>query len=161
VFRELDHATDAEACDAIVAGLPDWFGNEQGIRDCAAAVRSHLGLVALHEGEVAAFLTWAWPRAASVEVTWMAVRADLRRRSLGRDLMDAFLTRMAREGARLVLVKTLSDRAEDEPYRQTRAFYEAVGFVAATDLDIWSPENPCLLYVRPIEELTRPRRGTS
>jgi len=47
MIRSLDHGSDAPACDAIVAGLRDWFGAEQGIRDCATAVRSHAGLVAI------------------------------------------------------------------------------------------------------------------
>lgn len=34
---------DAPACDAIVAGLPYHFGQEQGRRDCAAAVRRDPG----------------------------------------------------------------------------------------------------------------------
>ena len=37
-----------------------------------------------------------------------------------------------------------------EPYAQTRAFYEAMGFTPLMELDIWGPENPALLYVRSV-----------
>jgi hypothetical protein len=50
------------ACDAIVAGLREWFGNEQGIRDCALAIRSHAGLVATDETGVTGFLSWTHDR---------------------------------------------------------------------------------------------------
>ena len=40
VIRPLDPMNDSAACDAIVASLPDWFGLEEGIRECAEAVRT-------------------------------------------------------------------------------------------------------------------------
>jgi ribosomal protein S18 acetylase RimI-like enzyme len=84
--RDLDHARDAVACDAIVAGLPEWFGDPQGIAECAAAVRSQDGLVA-GDGEPIGFLTWL--RIDDVaEITWMAVRTDRRRGGVGRMLLD-------------------------------------------------------------------------
>ena len=45
MIRPLD-PSDSTACDAIVASLPDWFGLEEGIRECAEAVRTQPGLVA-------------------------------------------------------------------------------------------------------------------
>ena len=87
--RELE-PRDAAACDAIVAGLPEWFGNEQGIRECALAVRSHAGTVATDEAGVTGILTWTFDRGVA-EITWMAVRATSRRRGIGRSLLDARL----------------------------------------------------------------------
>jgi ribosomal protein S18 acetylase RimI-like enzyme len=108
VIRNLDHARDADVCDAIVAGLPDWFGNAQGIADCAAAVRSHEGLVSDEAGRVVAFLTWQLAANRVAEVTWMAVRADTRRRGHGRMLMDELTVRLRSGGVRELRVKTLS-----------------------------------------------------
>lgn len=51
-------AADAEACDAIVAGLPYHFAMDEGRRQCAAAVRRDPGLVAVEHGEVLGFLTF-------------------------------------------------------------------------------------------------------
>ncbi|MEX2421642.1 MAG: GNAT family N-acetyltransferase [Actinomycetota bacterium] len=138
---------DAEICDAIVAGLPDWFGVEQGIRDCAEAVRHQPGAVAEVDGEVAGFLTWQ-PIGEDAEITWMAVHADHRRRGLGRALMDALMEMLRGQGVRELHVKTLSARTEHQPYAETRAFYLAMGFTAARELDIWGPENPAVLLTR-------------
>ena len=141
---------DAPACDLIVAGLPEWFGNAQGIRDCREAVRSHPGLVSDDPEGVAGFVTWSQPRERSAEITRMAVRRDARRHGHGRALVDVLIERLGSTDVRLLLVKTLSDRDHYEPYAQTRAFYDSMGFLAATDLDIWGPENPALLFVRPL-----------
>ena len=37
-----------------------------------------------------------------------------------------------------------------EPYESTRAFYRARGFAELIELDIWGPENPATLFVRPL-----------
>lgn len=141
---------DVPACDAIVAGLPEWFGNAQGIEDCAAAVRSQSGLVGLDDaGEVVSFLTWEVPAYGVAEITWMAVRADSRRRGHGRTLLEALVERLRTARVRELHVKTLSSRGDPyPPYEETRAFYRANGFEEVQELDIWGPENPALLLAR-------------
>lgn len=136
---------DAPACDAIVAGLPEWFANEDGIRDCAAAVRSQAGLVACEAGVVAGFLTYE-VSGRSAEITWMAVRSDRRRTGIGRSLIEALTGQLAADGIRLLAVKTLSDRdGPYAPYEETRRFYLKMRFVRSAELDIWGPGNPATL----------------
>jgi ribosomal protein S18 acetylase RimI-like enzyme len=148
VIRGLE-PKDAEACDAILAGLPDWFGNPVGIKECAEAVRSQPGYVATDgAGAVAGFLTWVRTPPDSAEITWMAVRSDSRRRGLGLALIDELVGRLRADGVRSLLVKTLSDRSPDEHYAQTRAFYRSVGFDPIAELDVWGPENPAQLLRR-------------
>jgi GNAT superfamily N-acetyltransferase len=146
-IRPLDHVTDPQACDAIIAALPGWFGDEQGIRDCTAAVRSHDGLVADDGGEVVAFVTWIRD-GDTAEITWMAARPDRRRTGTGTRLIDALVVRLSEVGVRELRVKTLSEREVYPPYEETRAFYRAMGFVAVEELDIWGPENPAVLFAR-------------
>ena len=142
---------DADACDAIVAGLPDWFGNADGIRQAAEAVRTHEGLAAEEDDELVGFLTLVHPYSTTSEISWMAMRRDHHRTGLGRALVDAAVDLVAARGVRLLTVKTLSDREDPGPeYAQTRAFYLAVGFVPVAELDIWGPENPCQLLAKPL-----------
>jgi ribosomal protein S18 acetylase RimI-like enzyme len=140
---------DAAACDAIVAGLPEWFGNEQGIRDCALAVRSQTGIVATYETGVTGFLTWTHDRERGVaEITWMAVHADLRRHGIGRSLLGALIERLREQQVHRLDVKTLSERATYAPYAETRGFYLANGFEWVAELDIWDEDNPAVLLRR-------------
>jgi ribosomal protein S18 acetylase RimI-like enzyme len=146
--RELE-PPDAAACDAIVAGFPEWFGNEQGIRDCAVAVRSQTGLVATEGTGVTGFLTWTHDRERGVaEITWMAVRADLRRGGIGRSLLGALIDRLQEEQVHRLDVKTLSERAAYAPYAETRSFYRANGFEWVAELDIWDEDDPAVLLSR-------------
>jgi len=151
VIRILEPSTDAEACDAIVRGLPGWFGLAEGIQACAQAVRAHEGLVALDDDEVVGFIT-SEPRTISMrEISWMAVMAERRGTGIGTELIDGLIASQPARVERL-LVKTLSDRDGDPgaEYAATRAFYIARGFSPLAELDIWGPDNPCQLLGRPI-----------
>ncbi len=141
---------DAAACDAIVRALPEWFGLEEGRADCAHAVRSQEGLVAVAAEEVMGFLTVVQPFAESAEISWMAVHPAQRGRRLGRRLVEALVELLEARGVRLLLVKTLSSRHPSPEYAATRAFYRGRGFLPAQELDIWGPQNPCLLMARPL-----------
>jgi GNAT superfamily N-acetyltransferase len=142
---------DAPACDAIIASLPEWFGLEEGIRDCARDVRAQSGSVCQIDADVVGFLTYVRHSTASAEITWMGVHAAHRDRGVGTALIDALVAQLADEGARLLLVQTLSDRTDPGPeYAATRAFYLARGFRPAAELDLYGPENPIQLMSRPI-----------
>jgi GNAT superfamily N-acetyltransferase len=146
-IRELTHA-DAEICGGIIDGLPNWFGNEDGIRQCAEAVRTERGLVAEHDARVVGFLTYAAAQ-EEAEITWMAVAADLRGSGIGSSLIKVLVTQLKAADVGRLLVKTLSDREDPGPaYAQTRAFYLAMGFVPEAELYIWGPENPAQLLAK-------------
>jgi ribosomal protein S18 acetylase RimI-like enzyme len=129
---------DADDCDAIVAGLPYHFAHEQGRLDCAAAVRRDPGLVALEDGAVVGFLTCVHRFDEAAEITWMAVRADRRRRGIGHALIDRLGEQLSAEGRRILLVLTVSPSdpgpERDDGYGSTRAFYRSAGFVLGRDL---------------------------
>jgi ribosomal protein S18 acetylase RimI-like enzyme len=139
---------DAEVCDAIVASLPGWFGDPGGLAECARAVRSQRGLVALApDDRVVGFLTWL-EHADAAEITWMAVDAASRRSGIGRALLDGLVATLRVEGPPVLTVMTLSARDPDPGYAETRAFYLANGFVTVKEFDLWGPENPAVLLVR-------------
>lgn len=131
-------AADAEACDVIVAGLPYHFGIEEGRRACAAAVRRAAGLVAVEDGDVVGLLTYEERFDEAAEITWMAVRADKRRRGIGHALIDRLVEELRAEGRRVLLVLTVSPSdpgpEPDDGYGATRAFYRSAGFVLGRDL---------------------------
>lgn len=149
---EIEPAAHAEACDAIIRGLPDWFGVPEGIAECAAAVRSSHGFVAADADGVAGFLTDERRSSSVCEITWMAVRADRRGDGIGSRLVAA-LTGWLPDDTGLLIVKTLSDREGDPgpEYAATRAFYLARGFRPAAELDLWGPGNPCQVLARTLE----------
>lgn len=144
--------TDAEACDAIVLTLPYHFGDEDGRAACARAVRTDGGLVAVDEGEVIGFLTLVRHDPRSAEITWMAVRADRRRRGIGRQLIERAADDLSHDGVELLSVLTVADSEPDERagdnYADTRAFYRALGFVALRELALEEWNERAVILVR-------------
>lgn len=156
--RPLNATDDAAACDAVLVSLPYFFGDPDGQRDCALAVRSQPGFVATVDGEVAGFITLLQHLpdiGGSTEITWMAVQADHRRHGLGAMLIDAAVERCREDGVPMLSVLTLGLSVPEEAgdnYEGTRAFYRRVGFVPLRELalrdwnDAWA-----LILARAIE----------
>jgi ribosomal protein S18 acetylase RimI-like enzyme len=153
VIRRLAQA-DAEACDAVVLSLPYHFGHEGGRAECARAVRTQEGLVAVEEGEVVGFLTLRRHDPRSAEITWMAVRADRRRRGIGRSLIERAVDDLSREGVELLSLLTVAESEPEERdsdnYADTRAFYRAVGFVPLRELALESWDERAVILARPV-----------
>ena len=97
-------AADAPACDEVVRSLPYHFGDEDGQRQCAEAVRAGPGLVAVRDDRVVGFLTVAHHFESASEITWMAVHARHRGQGIGRALVDRLTGQLRGEGRRLLLV---------------------------------------------------------
>jgi GNAT superfamily N-acetyltransferase len=128
---------EAEACDAIIAGLPYHFAQEQGRLDCAAAVRRDAGLVATEAAQVVGFLTYVHRFDEAAEITWMAVRADRRRRGIGHGSIEKLAEQLAPKGdASCWCSRSPNDQGPepDDGYQSTRAFYRATGFALGRDL---------------------------
>jgi GNAT superfamily N-acetyltransferase len=153
-IRPLEVA-DAPACDEIIRSLPYHFGDPDGQRQCAEAVRASPGLVAVRDDQVVGFLTVAHQFESTSEITWMAVHARHRGQGIGRALVGRLTSQLRGEGRRLLLVLTMSS-LEEEPgvadgYQRTRAFYRSVGFLPARELpDLW-PGDKALLLVMPLD----------
>jgi N-acetylglutamate synthase-like GNAT family acetyltransferase len=148
-LRDLDPA-DAPACDAVLATLPTFFGDPQGNADCAEAVRTQKGFVGTIDGEVVAFLTLAPSTDDALEVTWMAVRDDMRRSGIGRRLIDRAVAEARERGYPVLSVLTLGPSDPDEGYKGTRAFYRAMGFFPIKELKPESWNQTALVCARPV-----------
>jgi ribosomal protein S18 acetylase RimI-like enzyme len=148
----------AAACDAVIASLPYFFGDPTGVSDCAEAVRSQRGWVALLDGAVAGFLTLHFHNDESAEITWMAVRADHRRHGIGRMLIDAACVAASNDGARMLCVLTLgpsedlADENNGDNYEGTRRFYRTNGFIPLRELGLREWNNThALILVRALD----------
>ena len=95
---------DAPACDTIIASLPDWFGLDEGIRECAHAVRTQPGLVGERDGRVLGFLTIERPSDRAAEISWLAVHRDARGRRIGTGLVEHLVSDLRAEATVRLLV---------------------------------------------------------
>ena len=139
------------SAERVLRALPGWFGIEASIVEYVRATEKGPTFVAEAGDGLVGFLTVRATSVAAVEVHVMAVLPSWHRNGVGRALVER-AARYARErGASVLHVKTLAPSDPDAGYARTRAFYEAVGFVPVEVLEqVWGPENPCLIMVRPL-----------
>jgi coenzyme F420-0:L-glutamate ligase/coenzyme F420-1:gamma-L-glutamate ligase len=144
-----DPAVRSRIAEAVLRDLPEWFGIEESTRqyveDAATlptfAVEPDVGFLCVKQHT---------PRAAELYV--MGVRREHHRRGIGRALVAAAESWCRAGGVRLLQVKTLGPSRPSRGYDATRAFYEALGFVALEELHgLWGEDNPALILVKDVE----------
>jgi coenzyme F420-0:L-glutamate ligase / coenzyme F420-1:gamma-L-glutamate ligase len=148
VVAVVDPAERSRIAEAVLRDLPEWFGIEEataGYIEAAAglptfAVEPDLGFVCLKQHT---------PRAAELYV--MGVRATHHRQGIGRALVATAEAWCRQQGVQYLHVKTLGPSRSSRGYDATRAFYEAMGFVALEELhELWDEENPALILVKDV-----------
>ena len=144
-----------DAVASLLADLPEWFGIEDAVRGYVDAARTLPTVAALSGTDVAAVCLLRRHTPVAAEIELLAVRRDLHRQGIGRRLVERAEVDLAADGVRLVEVKTFGPSGESPAYARTRAFYEAIGFLALEErTDIWGADNPCLILVKPLASST-------
>lgn len=138
-------------CAAILAELPEWFGIPQSNAEYAALAEREPAWVAEAAGDALGVMILVDHGFSAIDIHLTAVRPLAHRRGVGRALVGQALSEARALGRPYLTVKTRGPSLPYEPYERTRAFYEAVGFVALEEFaEIWGPENPCLFMVKPV-----------
>ena len=140
-----------DAVADLLRGLPEWFGIEQSVRGYVDAARTLPTVAAVLDGDVAGVCLVRRHTAVAAEIELLAVRRDLHRSGVGRQLVERVEADARADGVKLLEVKTFGPSGVSPEYERTRAFYEAMGFLALEErTDIWGPGNPCLISVKPL-----------
>jgi GNAT superfamily N-acetyltransferase len=139
-------------CREVLESLPAWFGIPAAVESYVAAADGLPMLACFDAAErVAGFVSVKTHTAVAAEVYVMGVKPAWRRHGIGRILIEAAARLAASQGAHFLTVKTLSPARVDPNYAETRAFYQAVGFLPIEGFPtLWGAENPCLLMLRPL-----------
>lgn len=147
---------DAAATDRILRGLPDWFGIDEAIDQYVRdADDEQFDSFIAFDGRTAVGVGLgvclvSWPQPGSAEVHLLAVDARHRRSGIGALLIQTIADHTRRRGAKLLTVHTVGPSFFNEPYAQTRRFYEAVGFLPLHEFDDIAWGGPTLVMVRPL-----------
>lgn len=153
----------SDAAHDILGELPEWFGPDQFTDEYEEAARKFPNYLAVDgpstldgvpDGstvpveDVSGILLLDPRYDSTAEVHLLAVRRKHHRSGIGRALLRRVEDDMRAQGVRLLTVKTFGPSRPDPGYDQTRAFYEAVGFLPVEEFpDLWV-ENPCLLMAK-------------
>ena len=141
-----DHCPDPEQVREIMEGLPDYF-TPKALRDAQRDLRKGF-LGVFEEDHLMGFIIHEI-RDEECEILWMAVRVDHRGKGLGSDLLLHLEEILKDRGIGSIMVKTLDDSAEYDPYLMTTRFYRDRGFEKIDfieEIPEWGPGNPCVVF---------------
>ncbi len=142
-------------CASILAELPEWFGIPQSNAGYAELAEREQAWVAEDSGEALGLMVLIDHGFSAIDVHLLAVRSHAHRRGVGKALIRQACGVTHGLGKSYLTVKTQGPSAGYEPYHQTRAFYEAVGFRPLEEFTtIWGPGNPCLIMIMPVPDLS-------
>jgi N-acetylglutamate synthase-like GNAT family acetyltransferase len=135
----------------LLRGLSEWFELEEANRAYVESARHLPSTAAIVDGEVVGVCLVHRHTRVAAEIDLLAVRRDMHRLGIGKRIVERVVDDARADGLKLLQVKTFGPSGDSVEYERTRAFYEGVGFFPLEErTDIWGPENPCLILVKPL-----------
>jgi len=146
-----------EDVERLLRDLPEWFGIESSIRQYVEEAGTLPTLAALDDGRVVGVCVIRDHNPVAAEIEVLAVDRAIHRRGVGRQLLQHAEAELRDRGIVLLQVKTFGPSGESDEYARTRAFYASLGFLPLEErTDIWGPDNPCLISVKPLRPSDEP-----
>lgn len=135
----------------LLASVPEWFGLPEANLEYVEAARTMETWVVRNDAGAAVGVTLVvrhFPETAEVHLT--VVDRAHHGEGVGTAMLAAVEADARAAGVRLLEVKTLGASHPDPNYARTRQFYARRGFLPLEETDLWGPDNPCLILVKPL-----------
>jgi coenzyme F420-0:L-glutamate ligase/coenzyme F420-1:gamma-L-glutamate ligase len=161
-----DPAERSRIAEVVLRDLPEWFGIEESTREYIETAAALPTFAVEPDG---GFVCIKQHTRAAAEIYVIGVRRAQHRQGIGRALVAEAEAWCRARRIRYLQDKTLGPSRSSPGYDATRAFYEALGFVALEELHgLWDEDNPTLILVKdvrpgftvtPVEGLPELREG--
>ena len=134
----------------VLEKLPEWFGNKQALGDYVKKAAELPYWAALNkENNCIGFFAVETHYGHTGDIFVCGVLPEYHRNGIGKALYDVAEAYLIQNGCKYIIVKTLSETTDYEPYARTREFYKSVGFEPLITLtEMWDEENPCLIMLK-------------
>ena len=135
----------------LLATVPEWFGQAESNEEYIEAASSKETWTVRDESGAVLGVTLVDRHYEHIaEVHLMVVDRRAHGTGVGTAMMNAIEADARARGVRLLEVKTLGASHPDAGYARTRHFYERCGFLPLEETDLWGPQTPCLIMVKPM-----------
>ena len=142
------NADDIDACTFILRSLPDWFGIEESILEYERNLASLDGYVTEVNATIVGFVGLKRYGEYAIEIDIIGIKPEFHRKGIGKQLLDYIELYATNPSTKFLHTKTLAPSHPDPNYAETRAFWEANGYIPMDVHNLWGAENPCQVMVK-------------
>ena len=151
VVKITNFSDKADICNFILRALPDWFGIEESIVDYVTQVKNMPFFAVFDNNNAIGFVTIKLHNIHTAEIYVMGILQEYHKQGIGKKIISLCEKYCIENNIEFLTVKTLSDLRENESYRKTRLFYQALGFKPLEIFEtLWGKSNPCLFLAKHI-----------
>ena len=144
-----DDCNKSEYVNTILRKLPEWFGNEKGLQEYVNTVQKYPFWAAFDNDECIGFFSGKIHYNRTGDIYVCGIDPDYHGKGIGTLLYKELEKHCIKNNCEYIIVKTLSELAQYEPYIKTKRFYEKMGFKELLTLtEIWDENNPCLIMIK-------------
>ena len=146
-----DSHKKTEYADKILRSLPQWFGIEESLIEYVNTVSKYPFFAALDKEECIGFFSGKIHYNRTGDIYVCGIRPEYHRKGIGALLYKELENYFIKNNCEYVIVKTLSEFAQDANYAMTKKFYQKMGFKELITLtEMWDKNNPCLIMIKNI-----------
>ena len=139
----------AEFTNSILRMLLEWFGNEKSLLDYVNSVDKFPYWAAFDGNKCIGFISIKIHYKRTGDIYVCGVDPEYHGKGIGTLLYKETEKFCVENECKYIIVKTLSEIVEYEPYLKTKKFYIKMGFVELLTLtEMWDKENPCLIMIK-------------
>ena len=143
------YSQQSKIAELILRSLTQWFGIEQALIKYLKEIEKLPTLLAQVDNRYVGFLTFKRHNRYAAELYVMGICPEYQRCGIGRSLIQHTESILRQQNIEYWQVKTLAASHPDSFYKQTRAFYSAMGFRPLEEFtQLWGKDNPCLLMIK-------------
>ena len=145
-----DEAIKSQYTRAILESLPEWFGNNNALDEYVEKVSKLPYWAALDQDyRCIGFFAVKTHYGNIGDIYVCGMLPEYQNKGIGKKIYDLAEKHFIQNGCKYMMVKTLSEKAQYEPYERTRKFFEKIGFEPLVTLtEMWDEENPCLIMIK-------------
>ena len=145
-----DGETKSAYTREVLESLPDWFGDKQSLDEYVAKAADFPYWAAMNEaGRCIGFFSIKTHYGHTGDIFVCGILPEYQHMGAGKALYSRAEEYLIRVGCKYVIVETLSDIVDNEPYARTRKFYKSIGFEPLITLtEMWNENNPCLIMFK-------------
>ena len=149
VFEIKENDKKTEFTNLILRMLPEWFGNEKGILDYVNSVHNFPYWSAFDKNKCIGFFSIKIHYNRTGDIYVCGVDPNYHGKGVGTLLYKESENYCIKNKCKYIIVKTLSEIVQYEPYLKIKEFYKKMGFSELLTLtEMWDEENPCLIMIK-------------